>query len=56
MKRREAIKAKQEDRRPNTLNEIVYLLGVHDLYRLGALRIMALFITIVAGNYPQLMT
>jgi serine/threonine-protein kinase HipA len=38
MKRREAIKAKQEDRRPNTLNEIDYLLGVHDLYRLGALR------------------
>jgi len=38
MKRREAIKARQEDRRPNVLNEIDYLLGVHDLYRLGALR------------------
>lgn len=38
MKRREAIIARQEDRRPNVLYEIDYLLGVHDLYRLGALR------------------
>lgn len=38
MNRREAIKARQESRRPNVLNEIDYLLGVHDLYRLGALR------------------
>ena len=38
MKRREAIKARQEERRPNVLNDIDYLLGVHDLYRLGALR------------------
>jgi serine/threonine-protein kinase HipA len=38
MKRREAIIARKEDRRPNLLYEIDYLLGVHDLYRLGALR------------------
>ncbi len=38
MKRREAYVAKQEGRRPQVLNEIDYLLGVHDLYRQGALR------------------
>jgi serine/threonine-protein kinase HipA len=38
MKRREAIIARQEDRRPQVLNEVDYLLGVHDLYRQGALR------------------
>jgi serine/threonine-protein kinase HipA len=38
MKRREAIVARQEERRPKVLNEIDYLLGVHDRYRLGALR------------------
>ncbi len=38
MKRREAIIARREERRPNVLYEIDYLLGVHDLYRLGALR------------------
>lgn len=38
MKRREAIIARQEDRRPRVLNEVDYLLGVHDLYRQGALR------------------
>jgi len=38
MKRREAIIAREENRRPNVLNEIDYLLGVHDRYRLGALR------------------
>jgi len=38
MKRREAVIARQEDRRPRVLNEVDYLLGVHDLYRLGALR------------------
>jgi len=38
MKRREAIIARREERRPNVLNEIDYLLGVHDLYRQGALR------------------
>lgn len=38
MKRWEAIVARQEDRRARVLNEIDYLLGVHDLYRQGALR------------------
>ncbi len=38
MKRRESIVARQEERRPNVLNDIDYLLGVHDLYRQGALR------------------
>lgn len=38
MKRREAAIARQEDRKPPVLNEVDYLLGVHDLYRMGALR------------------
>jgi serine/threonine-protein kinase HipA len=38
MKRREAAQAHQENRRARVLNEIDYLLGVHDLYRMGALR------------------
>ena len=38
IKRREAIIARQESRRPRVLNEIDYLLGVHDLHRMGALR------------------
>lgn len=38
MKRRESILARQEDRRPAVLNEVDYLLGVHDFYRQGALR------------------
>lgn len=38
MKRREAIIARQEDRKPRVLNESDYLLGVHDMYRMGALR------------------
>lgn len=38
MKRREAIIARQENRRPKVLNEIDYLLGVHDRYRSGAFR------------------
>jgi len=38
MKRREAIIARQEERRPKPLNDIDHLLGVHDHYRLGALR------------------
>jgi len=33
MKRREAAIARQEDRKPRVLNEVDYLLGVHDLYR-----------------------
>lgn len=38
MKRREAILARQEGRRPRTLGEVDYLLGVHDFHRQGALR------------------
>jgi serine/threonine-protein kinase HipA len=38
MKRREAIVARQNKRPTRVLNEIDYLLGVHDLYRMGALR------------------
>ncbi len=38
MKRREAVLARKEGRKPNVLNEIDYLLGVHDVYRMGALR------------------
>jgi serine/threonine-protein kinase HipA len=38
MKRREAILAKQRDEHPRMLTEIDYLLGVHDRYRMGALR------------------
>lgn len=38
MKRREAIIARQEERKPKLFHEIDYLLGVHDLYRQGALR------------------
>lgn len=38
MKRREAIIARQEERRPAVLHDADYLLGVHDLYRQGALR------------------
>ncbi len=38
MKRREAIRAKQELRKPRTLTEIDYLLGVYDETRMGGLR------------------
>lgn len=38
MKRREAILARHEARRPKQLGEIDYLLGVHDFHRQGALR------------------
>ena len=38
MKRREAILAGHDDRPAKVLNEADYLLGVHDLYRMGALR------------------
>jgi len=38
MKRREAVIARQEGRKPHVLNESDYLLGVHDMYRMGALR------------------
>ncbi|PKG96751.1 type II toxin-antitoxin system HipA family toxin [Paraglaciecola sp. MB-3u-78] len=38
MQRREAVLARDEKRRPIPLREIDYLLGVHDMYRMGALR------------------
>ncbi len=38
VKRREAIMARRESRRPRVQNEIDFLLGVHDLHRPGALR------------------
>lgn len=38
MQRREAVLARDEKRRPKPLREIDYLLGVHDMYRMGALR------------------
>jgi serine/threonine-protein kinase HipA len=38
MKRREAVIARKEGRKPRVLHEIDYLLGVHDMYRMGALR------------------
>lgn len=38
MKRREAVLAKQEKRQAKHLNEIDYLLGVHDHYRMGGIR------------------
>ncbi|WP_420896622.1 type II toxin-antitoxin system HipA family toxin [Kosakonia radicincitans] len=38
MKRREAILARQQARRPRLLGEIDFLLGVHDFHRQGALR------------------
>ena len=38
MKRREAQLAKEENRSARTLNEIDFLLGVHDESRMGALR------------------
>lgn len=38
MKRREALVARQENRKPRVFHEIDYLLGVHDRYRQGALR------------------
>lgn len=38
MKRREAILAKEEERKPRTLTDIDFLLGVYDATRMGALR------------------
>lgn len=38
MKRREVILAKEEERKPRTLTDIDYLLGVYDATRIGALR------------------
>ena len=38
LNRREAIKAKESQERPRKLGEMDYLLGVHDLHRMGGLR------------------
>jgi len=38
MRRREAILARQQERKPNALFEEDYLLGVYDLHRMGGLR------------------
>ena len=38
MRRREAINARQQDRKPRTLTEADYLMGVYDGNRMGALR------------------
>ena len=38
MKRREAIDARLEGRKEQTLYESDFLLGVHDSYRMGGLR------------------
>jgi len=38
MQRREAVLARDEKRKPRPLREVDYLLGVHDMYRMGALR------------------
>ncbi|MDP4535856.1 type II toxin-antitoxin system HipA family toxin [Alkalimonas collagenimarina] len=38
MQRREAVRAQQEKRKPKKLTETDYLLGVHDMHRMGALR------------------
>ena len=42
MKRREAILAKKEERKPRTLTDIDFLLGVYDATRMGALRFSVL--------------
>lgn len=54
MKRREAIVARQEERRPRVLHEMDYLLGVHDLYRQGALRFKRLIGGEFLGNDERL--
>lgn len=41
MKRREAIRAKKEERKPRTLTEVDYLAGVYDETRMGGLRFSA---------------
>lgn len=38
MKRREAVRAKKEERKPRELRESDFLLGVYDEARMGALR------------------
>lgn len=54
MKRREAVIARQQGRKPNVLNESDYLLGVHDKYRMGALRFKLDFNGDFLGNNEQL--
>lgn len=54
MKRREAVIARQEERKPNVLNESDYLLGVHDMYRMGALRFKLAFDGDFLDNNEQL--
>ena len=41
MKRRESVIAREEQRKPRHLNEIDYLLGVHDQHRMGGIRFKA---------------
>lgn len=41
MERREALAARREARKPRRLQEVDFLLGVHDLTRMGALRLRA---------------
>jgi len=48
MERREALRARQEGRKPRTLMESDYLLGVFDRYRMGGLRFK------LTGNGPFL--
>jgi len=38
MQRREALRAREEERKVRTLTESDFLLGVHDLYRMGGIR------------------
>jgi len=54
MKRREVVIARQGDRKPHVLNESDYLLGVHDMYRMGALRFKLDFDGDFLGNNEQL--
>ena len=54
MQKREAILAREEDRPRHRLIEVDYLLGVHDTYRMGALRFKKLeiaeFLTRLGGD------
>ncbi|MGH1460957.1 MAG: type II toxin-antitoxin system HipA family toxin [Neptuniibacter sp.] len=47
MKRRETVIARRSGDKPRVLNEVDYLLGVHDMYRMGGLR----FKLDPAGNF-----
>lgn len=52
MERREVMAAQREDRKPRRLQEIDFLLGVHDLTRMGALRLRAQDDTAFLDNSP----